>query len=65
VHVLHTFKLTSLSLDDCTDDKTQPTFHREIGWYRITLSDLDCDPEKKVFLEFEGVHQVTECWVNG
>jgi beta-galactosidase len=32
VNVPHTLKLTSLNLDDCDDDKTQPTFHRDVGW---------------------------------
>jgi beta-galactosidase len=64
VHLPHTLKLTSLNLDGCQDDKTQPTFHREVGWYRRTFT-VDPDPEHLVFLEFEGAHQVTDCWVNG
>ncbi|MFD2587826.1 glycoside hydrolase family 2 protein [Croceitalea marina] len=63
VHVPHTLELTSLTLDDVKDEKTQPTFHRKVGWYRrnITLG----NSKKKVFLEFEGAHQVTDLWVNG
>ena len=64
VHLPHTLKLTSLNLDGCQDDKTQPTFHREVGWYRRAI-EVDPDPERLVFLEFEGAHQVTDCWVNG
>jgi len=64
VNIPHTFSLTSLNLDDCDDDKTQPTFHRDVGWYRRSLT-VDADPERKVFLEFEGAHQVTDVWVNG
>lgn len=64
VTIPHTLKLTSLDLDGCQDDKTQPTFHREVGWYRRTFT-VDADPERKVFLEFEGAHQVTNAWVNG
>ena len=64
VNVPHTLKLTSLGLDGCQDDKTQPTFQRDFGWYRRTL-DLESPGERKVFLEFEGAHQVTDLWVNG
>jgi len=64
VNIPHTLKLTSLDLDDCDDDKTQPTFHRDVGWYR-RLFTVDADPARKVFLEFEGAHQVTDAWVNG
>ena len=64
VTVPHTFKLTSLMLDGCDDDKTQPTFHREVGWYRRSFT-VSPDPDMKVFLEFEGAHQVTDAWVNG
>ncbi len=64
VNIPHTLKLTSLNLDDCDDDKTQPTFHRDVGWYRRALT-VDANPERKVFLEFEGAHQVTDAWVNG
>jgi len=64
VHVPHTLKLTSLNLDDCQDDKTQATFHRDVGWYRKHLQ-IDTDPDKMIFLEFEGAHQVTDVWVNG
>ncbi|TFG71895.1 MAG: glycoside hydrolase family 2, partial [Anaerolineales bacterium] len=64
VTIPHTLKLTSLNLDGCDDDKTQPTFHRDIGWYRNALT-VDADPLRKVFLEFEGAHQVTDAWVNG
>ena len=64
VNLPHTPKLTSLNLDDCDDDKTQPTFHRDVGWYRRTFT-VDPDPVRKVYLEFEGAHQVTDAWVNG
>ena len=63
VHIPHTLQLTSLNLDDCEDDKLQETFHRTVGWYR---KQLFVEPsERKVFLEFEGAHQVTDLWVNG
>jgi beta-galactosidase len=63
VCVPHTLKLTSLALDKCEDDKTQATFHRDIAWYRRTI-EVSKNPGK-VFLEFEGAHQVTDAWVNG
>ena len=49
VNVPHTLKETSLNLDDCEDDKTQPTFQRDVGWYRRSVS-VDSDPDLKVFL---------------
>lgn len=64
VNVPHSLKLTSINLDGVQDDKTQPTFHREVGWYRKTIK-VGGDAHKKVFLEFEGAHQVTDLWVNG
>ncbi|MGQ1910330.1 glycoside hydrolase family 2 protein [Marinifilum sp. RC60d5] len=64
VSVPHTLKPTSLTLDFCKDGKDQPTFQRNVGWYRKSLS-VTKDPNKKVFLEFEGAHQVTDLWVNG
>ena len=64
ISVPHTLKLTSIDLDGVLDDKTQPTFHREVGWYRRNIS-VTANQDKKVFLEFEGAHQVTDLWVNG
>ncbi|MDN5211817.1 glycoside hydrolase family 2 TIM barrel-domain containing protein [Fulvivirgaceae bacterium BMA12] len=59
----HTLQLTSLDLDGVQDDALQKTFHRYVGWYRKKLKIADKRP-KKVFLEFEGVHQVTNLWIN-
>ena len=63
VHVPHSLELTSLALDGLQDDKVQYEFHRKVGWYRKLISVPRND--NKVFLEFEGVHQVTDVWVNG
>lgn len=63
IHVPHTLELTSLNLDDSPDTKLQETFHRKVGWYRRAIQ--VADSERKVFLEFEGAHQVTTLWVNG
>lgn len=64
VSVPHTLKPTSLTLDFCKDGKDQPSFQRNVGWYRKTITVTD-NADKKVFLEFEGAHQVTDLWVNG
>ncbi|NJB83797.1 glycoside hydrolase family 2 protein [Wenyingzhuangia aestuarii] len=63
VSIPHTLKLTSLTLDDLEDDKVQLVFHRQVGWYRKNLAIQNSN--KKIFLEFEGAHQVTDLWVNG
>ncbi|MEM9328590.1 MAG: glycoside hydrolase family 2 TIM barrel-domain containing protein [Bacteroidota bacterium] len=63
VNVPHTLALTSLTLDGLQDEKTQLVFHREVSWYRKTL--FIPAGNQKVFLEFEGAHQVTDLWVNG
>ena len=63
ISVPHTLKLTSLALDGLQDEKTQLVFHRTVGWYRKNLTIENSD--KKVFLEFEGAHQVTDLWING
>ncbi|MFG0286967.1 MAG: glycoside hydrolase family 2 protein [Rhodopirellula sp. JB044] len=63
VSVPHTLKLTDVNLDGCDDSKFQETFHRTVGWYRRVI-EVSENPTK-VFLEFEGAHQVTDLWVNG
>lgn len=63
VSIPHTLKLTSLTLDGLQDEKTQLVFHRTVGWYRRNITVPKS--QKKVFLEFEGAHQVTDLWVNG
>jgi len=64
VTVPHGLRLTSLDLDGCDDDKAQPTFLRDVGWYRRAFT-VDPTGGERVVLEFEGVHQVTDVWVNG
>ncbi|MFI3248777.1 MAG: glycoside hydrolase family 2 TIM barrel-domain containing protein [Rikenellaceae bacterium] len=63
VTIPHTLKLTSIILDGVLDDKYQKTFHREVGWYRRSIT--PSKSTKRVVLYFEGVHQVTTLWVNG
>lgn len=63
VSIPHTLELTSISLNDCPDDKYQTIFQREVGWYR---RDIFVDrSDKLVSLQFEGAHQITTLWVNG
>ncbi|MEX0288314.1 MAG: glycoside hydrolase family 2 TIM barrel-domain containing protein [Flavobacteriaceae bacterium] len=64
VHVPHSLELTSMDLNGYQDDKYQKTFMRNVGWYRKHIQ-VTSERHKKVFLEFEGVHQVTDVWVNG
>ncbi|AWG22715.1 glycoside hydrolase family 2 [Flavobacterium faecale] len=64
VNVPHSLELTSMDLNGNQDDKYQKTFMRNVGWYRRDIA-VTADTSKKVFLEFEGVHQVTNVWVNG
>lgn len=64
VHIPHSLELTSMSLNGVQDDKYQDTFMRKVGWYRKEI-EVGADKGNKVFLEFEGVHQVTDVWVNG
>ncbi|MEM6841324.1 MAG: sugar-binding domain-containing protein [Bacteroidota bacterium] len=64
INVPHTFELASLDLNGSQDDPYQETFQRNIGWYRKKLN-ISVQKRQKVFLEFEGAHQVTSLWVNG
>lgn len=61
----HTLKETSLFLDNSMDTNYQQTFHRYVGWYRKHLNIPSEYLSKKIFLEFQGVMQVTDLWVNG
>lgn len=63
VSIPHSLKFTSINKDDNPDDEYQLTFHRWIGWYKRDLK-VNASNEQKVFLEFEGAHQVTKLWVN-
>ncbi len=63
VTVPHTLKLTSLTLDNLKDEKTQLVFQRNVGWYRRDVKIEKSN--RKVYLEFEGAHQITDLWING
>ena len=64
VNVPHIFDWVSMDIDGSADDKFQKTFQRNAGWYRKKLL-INGTSDQKVYLEFEGAHQVTELWVNG
>ena len=64
VNVPHPLELTTMDLNGYDDDKYQDTFMRKVGWYRKSF-EVTANSEKRIFLEFEGVHQVTDVWVNG
>lgn len=63
VNVPHTLELVPSDVSEM-DTTYQTKFHRNVGWYKKQLPIRATDDEK-VFLEFEGVHQVTNLWVNG
>ncbi len=63
VSVPHSLELTDITLNGSDDDLTQPTFNRNVGWYR---KDIFVEKSnRRVYIEFEGVQQVTTLWVNG
>ncbi|MEM6965841.1 MAG: glycoside hydrolase family 2 TIM barrel-domain containing protein, partial [Bacteroidota bacterium] len=64
VNLPHGLELFSNDMNGSTDDPFQLTFQRHIGWYSRTFK-IEADADQKIFLEFEGAHQVTNLWVNG
>lgn len=64
VSVPHSLKLVSYELDSVSEERIQKTFLRKVGWYRKNIV-IEADKSQKVFIEFEGVHNATELWVNG
>lgn len=64
VSVPHTLQLVSYELDSIRETWVQKNYLRDFGWYRKTIK-INAKPTEKVFLEFEGVHNATELWVNG
>lgn len=64
VSVPHTLKLVSYYLDSVKETWVQEKFLRQIGWYRKIIK-VNAKPTDKVYIEFEGVHNATELWVNG
>ena len=64
VSVPHNLENFPLFIDPNPDDSHQKKFLRKIGWYRKHFT-VPQSRGAKVFLEFEGVGQVTDAWVNG
>ncbi|MGQ1910131.1 glycoside hydrolase family 2 protein [Marinifilum sp. RC60d5] len=54
----------SLWFEDANDIWTQKEYMRDQNWYRKKLY-IELDTNEKAFIEFEGVHNATELWVNG
>jgi len=36
-----------------------------IGWYRKTFQVAETDKDKLIFIDFDGVYQKSEVWING
>ncbi|WP_282121994.1 glycoside hydrolase family 2 protein [Algibacter mikhailovii] len=64
VSIPHTPKLFSYEMDSIKETWVQKNYLRDINWYRKKLK-IKANPEDKIFLEFEAVHNATELWVNG
>ncbi|WP_157208945.1 glycoside hydrolase family 2 TIM barrel-domain containing protein [Mariniflexile maritimum] len=64
VAVPHTMQLVSYELDSIRETWVQEKYLRDFGWYRKTIN-INAKPSEKIFIEFEGVHNATELWVNG
>ncbi|WP_303318051.1 glycoside hydrolase family 2 TIM barrel-domain containing protein [Flavivirga abyssicola] len=64
VSIPHTLELVSYELDSIKESWVQENYLRKIGWYRKSIK-IDTDSSKKIYIEFEGVHNATELWVNG
>jgi len=60
----HTTKLVSYSLDSVKETWIQENYLRNFSWYRKEV-EISANTTKKIFLEFEAVHNATELWVNG
>jgi beta-galactosidase len=44
---------------------TEPSLPMGIGWYRKHFNIPESDRDRKVFIEFDGVYQLSEVWING
>ncbi|WP_282160537.1 glycoside hydrolase family 2 protein [Ulvibacterium marinum] len=63
VNIPHTLELVPSDVSGM-DTTYQNKFHRNVGWYKKQLP-IRATNDERIFLEFEGVHQVTNLWVNG
>ena len=54
----------SLLINGVTENWIQPAYMRDVSWYRKQIT-IDLAEDEKAFIEFEGVHNKTELWING
>ncbi len=64
VSIPHTLQLVSYEMDSIGENWVQKKYLRDFGWYRKSIM-INASSSEKVFLEFEGVHNATEVWING
>ncbi|MGY6647718.1 glycoside hydrolase family 2 protein [Wenyingzhuangia sp. IMCC45574] len=64
VAIPHNPDPVSLSMKEVNSTWPQSEAMRDISWYCKEIK-IDVVEDQLVFLEFEGVHSVTEVWVNG
>ncbi|MEH0152495.1 glycoside hydrolase family 2 TIM barrel-domain containing protein [Limibacter armeniacum] len=64
VNLPHNPDPLALDLDSVTEHWRQETFLRDQNWYRKKMR-IDLTENEKAFIEFEGVHNATELYVNG
>jgi beta-galactosidase len=64
VSVPHAPELVSLEMDSTLNSRPQLEYLRDISWYRKQV-DVPNTPGNRFVIEFEGVHQVTDLYVNG
>ena len=64
VSVPHAPELVSLEMDSTMNTRPQLEYLRDVSWYRKELA-VPNTPGMRFVIEFEGVHQVTDLYVNG
>ncbi|WP_109829364.1 glycoside hydrolase family 2 protein [Reichenbachiella versicolor] len=64
VSIPHNPDPVTLNMDEVRDTWPQKESMRDINWYRKEMK-INRTNDQLVFLEFEGVHSVTEVWING
>jgi len=64
VSVPHAPELVSLEMDSTMNSRPQLEYLRDVSWYRKQL-EVPNTPGNRFVIEFEGVHQVTDLYVNG
>ncbi len=64
VAIPHGLELFTNDMNGSEDDPYQLSFQRKVGWYQRKIN-IDPQRGEKIFLEFEGVHQVSNLWING